>query len=75
VAVALLRRRRCLGQWVRRPAVMGFPISVRQREGVEVALFQAKADDAASMDVALLLGASWSSTTCSALGPLSWVKA
>ena len=50
-------RRRCLGQWVRMLAALGFPILVRQREGAEVGLLRAKADGAVSADVALLLGA------------------
>ena len=49
--------RRCLGQWVRMLAALGFPILVQQREGAEVGLLRAKADGAASADVALLLWA------------------
>jgi hypothetical protein len=40
-----------------------FPIIVRQCEGAEVRLLQAKADGATSANVAFLLGASWSSST------------
>jgi hypothetical protein len=57
MVMALLLHRRCLGQWVRRLVVLGFLISIQQREGAKVWLLRAKAKGTASADVALLLGA------------------